>query len=346
MDPVRSLRDLARRLKLSPATVSLALNGYAQVAEATRQKVLAGAMTHGYRPNAALAQSLSRRKGQVHSLRNTVSIAYLRSTPQAGGDGIPHWTLSLRGLQVAAERRGFTVEDINIHDHRSPRHLLRTLYHRGFRALVLGTFMERIRFRPEDLAPFAVVAVGRHDVSPRVHVIRRDEAACIRLLCQKLLQQGHQRPGFCLMRHEPLLNDDRDRLGAWMTEAEADPMFKRVPPFLGNLTADNDAEALVRWYHLHRPDIVVGFHSGHHWALHQAGVRIPSACAYLQMHVAAWEKHYSGCSDYLADFGRHSLPMIERLLSHGELGVPRIAHDVVLQPEWVEAASPTPDPPR
>lgn len=45
------LKELSELLQLSQTTVSRALNGYPEVAEATRQRVRAAAEAHGYRPN-------------------------------------------------------------------------------------------------------------------------------------------------------------------------------------------------------------------------------------------------------------------------------------------------------
>ncbi|QYK40453.1 MAG: substrate-binding domain-containing protein [Paracoccaceae bacterium] len=46
-----NLKELAEKLGLSPTTVSRALNGYPEVNEATRERVLAAARRHNYRPN-------------------------------------------------------------------------------------------------------------------------------------------------------------------------------------------------------------------------------------------------------------------------------------------------------
>lgn len=47
-----NLKELASKLGLSPTTVSRALNGYPEVNEATRERVIAAARRHNYRPNA------------------------------------------------------------------------------------------------------------------------------------------------------------------------------------------------------------------------------------------------------------------------------------------------------
>jgi LacI family transcriptional regulator len=46
-----NLKDLSQKLGLSPTTVSRALNGYPEVNETTREKVMAAAKRHNYKPN-------------------------------------------------------------------------------------------------------------------------------------------------------------------------------------------------------------------------------------------------------------------------------------------------------
>ena len=49
--PPMNLKEFATKLGLSPTTVSRALNGYPEVNEATRERVMAAAKRHNYRPN-------------------------------------------------------------------------------------------------------------------------------------------------------------------------------------------------------------------------------------------------------------------------------------------------------
>ncbi len=46
-----NLKQLSQLLQLSPTTVSRALNGFPEVSEATRKRVRAAALAHGYQPN-------------------------------------------------------------------------------------------------------------------------------------------------------------------------------------------------------------------------------------------------------------------------------------------------------
>ncbi|MEM1064099.1 MAG: LacI family DNA-binding transcriptional regulator [Pseudomonadota bacterium] len=66
-----NLKELAQSLGLSPTTVSRALNGYPEVSEATRRRVLDAADAHNYRPDTratALATGRAMRIGHVITL--------------------------------------------------------------------------------------------------------------------------------------------------------------------------------------------------------------------------------------------------------------------------------------
>jgi len=64
LSPLSNLKHLARSLGLSITTVSRALDGYSDVAPATRERVRAAAEAINYRPNSA-ARSLRRRKAEA-----------------------------------------------------------------------------------------------------------------------------------------------------------------------------------------------------------------------------------------------------------------------------------------
>lgn len=67
-----NLKELASRLGLSPTTVSRALNGYPEVNEATREKVLAAARRHNYRPN---ARAIRLATGRAMALGHVIPLA-------------------------------------------------------------------------------------------------------------------------------------------------------------------------------------------------------------------------------------------------------------------------------
>lgn len=67
-----NLKDLAHRLGLSPTTVSRALNGYPEVNEATRERVIAAAKEHNYHPN---ARAIRLATGRAMAVGTVIAIA-------------------------------------------------------------------------------------------------------------------------------------------------------------------------------------------------------------------------------------------------------------------------------
>ena len=65
------LKELADRLGLSQTTVSRALNGYPEVAEATRERVAEAAQRYGYRPNASARRLATGRAGAIGAVMKT-----------------------------------------------------------------------------------------------------------------------------------------------------------------------------------------------------------------------------------------------------------------------------------
>lgn len=67
-----NLKDLSHRLGLSPTTVSRALNGYPEVNEATRERVIAAAKEHNYHPN---SRAIRLATGRAMAVGHVIAIA-------------------------------------------------------------------------------------------------------------------------------------------------------------------------------------------------------------------------------------------------------------------------------
>lgn len=94
-----NLKELSAKLGLSQTTVSRALNGYPEVSEATRARVLAAAERHGYRPSPAarrLATGRAQALGVVFPIERNVMLD-------------PHYVEFLAGVCEVAGRHGFDI---------------------------------------------------------------------------------------------------------------------------------------------------------------------------------------------------------------------------------------------
>jgi DNA-binding LacI/PurR family transcriptional regulator len=187
------LKDLARYLGLSTATISTVLNGTpaaAEIPRATQERILAAAQKFNYRPN-ALARSLrGMRSHTVGVLVPEISDPYGALVLGALGD----YLLS-KGyfFFVATHRRKAELLD-------EYRDLLRQRSVEGF--VVIDTALEKPM-------PLPTVVVSGHRSHPGITniVLNHDHAAHLAL--EHLVQLGHERIAF--IKGQPYSSDSETR---------------------------------------------------------------------------------------------------------------------------------------
>jgi LacI family transcriptional regulator len=179
-----NLKSLAQNLGISETTVSRALNGYPEVSERTRQRVLAAAEQFGYRPN-PMARSLA--SGRT----NVVGIIH----PLVANDlADPMFMQIVGGMVEALEARQMDLVMAPV----SPANELRSYEHmvkeRRVDGLIVGRtklYDERVAYLAKQGLPF--VAHGRTRVNEPHAWFDYDNESGMRVAVEHLLAHGHQR---------------------------------------------------------------------------------------------------------------------------------------------------------
>lgn len=205
-----NLKTLAKSLGLSETTVSRALNGYPEVSEHTRERVLALARATGYRPNPAarnLALGRTNMIGVVHPLH-----------PADFGD--PMFLEVVAGMTEALSEQDM---DLIIAPARTDKKL------HAYEQLVQGnrvdglivtrtcTHDERVGYLTQAHMPF--VTYGRTLTEIPYAWFDYDNEAGIRLAAERLVSLGHQRIGF--VGASPDLMFARQRLQSFIASVQA-----------------------------------------------------------------------------------------------------------------------------
>lgn len=179
-----NLKSLAKSLGVSEATVSRALNGYPEVSERTRVKVLAAAEAAGYRPN-PLARSLA--VGRT----NTIGMIH----PYQPNDiGDPMFMEMIAGMAASLEERQMNLIIVPA----SPENELQA-YHRMLKdRRVDGLIVARTRLQDERISylatqKFPFVAHGRTSVNEPHAWFDYDNASGMKLAVDYLHQLAHRR---------------------------------------------------------------------------------------------------------------------------------------------------------
>jgi LacI family transcriptional regulator len=185
---LNSLRQLASTLGLSITTVSRALDGYPDVAAATRQRVIDAAKASGYRPHAA-ARRL--RLGSTETVTMVIP-----GTP--GHFDEPLYLELLTTLGARFDAAGFDLTVLAARDPKEEAAVYRRLVE-GRRTD--GLVVARTRCRDQRIsyltaACFPFVTIGRTETRlPYAHVDGDGESA-FRAATETLIALGHRRIAF------------------------------------------------------------------------------------------------------------------------------------------------------
>jgi LacI family transcriptional regulator len=182
-----SLRVLAQSLGLSITTVSRALDGYGDVAEATRERVRAAAETAGYRPNSA-ARRLR---------RGSTEIVTLVLPAEPGHFNEPLYIELLRSTGAALAEHGYDLTLIAALPGPDELKTYRRLVdgRRSDAIIVVRTRREDARLRYLTDAGFPFVAMGRSDFAEPYAFIDGDGEAAFHDAVLRLAGLGHRAIG-------------------------------------------------------------------------------------------------------------------------------------------------------
>jgi len=179
-----NLKDLAKTLGISETTVSRALNGYPEVSERTRKRVLEAAQLAGYRPN-PMARSLA--SGRT----NVVGIIH----PLLPNDlADPMFMQIVDGMTQALEARQMDLIIAPVSSGNELRSYQHMVQERRVDGLIVGRtrlYDERVAYLAKQGLPF--VAHGRTRVNEPHAWFDYDNEAGMRIAVEHLLAHDHQR---------------------------------------------------------------------------------------------------------------------------------------------------------
>lgn len=197
-----TIRDLAEKLNLSITTVSRALDGYDDVAEETRKRVVEAARQIGYVPSAA-ARQLRRKR--------TDAIGYIlpTSSPQFSD---PFYVSFLTGLcdEVASNRLDMMVTSCQPNSAEEKQEYNRWVQSHRVDGIVLNRIRVndwRVAFLAENKIPF--VTLGKPDNDNSHPYIWVDERNGVQRLVKHLLDKGHRKVAFVCGPADLLIQQER-----------------------------------------------------------------------------------------------------------------------------------------
>lgn len=327
MGDTPTLKDLAEKLGLSVAAVSLGLRHMGNVSEATCKRIEAAAREMGYVPNphAAALGTRTRRAGV-----KGVPLAVFRR-PIGAGTGLYPIHDFVSGIAERAAALGYRLEFFDVKKNQEIPHLLRSLFSRGFQGIFLPQIGADFCERDYDWSAFSVVGCGRYDKKCVFHTVRQEIFEGMRTLLDEMVRRGYRRICLGLLQHDPPIVDDYARVAVAQSFDSVDSIRTRV--FLTPL--NGDLSGFVKWAIAEKADAVIGFSDGHYYALLEAGIKIPQDMGFASLHHPETEEiKISGISPRDKLCGIVAANRMDMMVRHHERGIPEVVEQIVIPPDW------------
>lgn len=344
------LKDVARAAGVSVSAASHALNGTGNISAGTRERIRAVAEDLGYRRNAALSAIAARRWQSGGSSRYArvgfISVIESAQRMQQAG-GVDQTVLERSGLE-----HGMQIDKHQaLNSLAQLRDYIKRLTRMGYEGLLLMNSDAEEWLAELNPARLSVLGINDLPNAFPFHRIETDWGHAVRECYQRLEKAGCRRIGAALPRHNVRTAQERNRLGAYYSEAAGEGLEDLVPILetsLGASEATQCAEMLA-WYRRHRPDGIVFWIPTPVYGLMKDGMRIPEEVqvACINKIREPWFEPFSGVVASSTILAEEASRLLFEMIVHRRQGRPKhpICHRLRMPwspgPSIVEAYRPS-----
>lgn len=327
-----TLRALAHRCGISPATVSRALSGHPNVSAKVRAKVLQFAEQHGYQRNQLISGVMAQvRNARTQHFVGNLAVVHVPSPEQP--EPRPMQQRMIKGAQARAQDLGFQIGTFTLGPGaKAQATLARVLRARGVMGVVFLHSNSNGRVAAFPAGDFAVVQIDYDSPELRHHTVSLDHHFTLIGALTRLRAAGYQRIGLFLERHK----DDRllhKWSAAFRSFQENQGGIGHVPPL--QVTELKQPE-FNSWRKGHQPDLVIGHVDRALTWLDEAGLRVPEEIGFFNLN---WDERTRPCAGLDLRPELHGSVAVETLaaqIQRSERGWPADPRTVMFNGQWID----------
>jgi DNA-binding LacI/PurR family transcriptional regulator len=313
-------RDIARRLGVSHATVSLALRDHPRISIATREEVKRIAGELGYQPTPSLRIFSNHSCFKKRSYK-LAPLGWINAW-SAPGQLVKHHEYGgyWRGACEAASRMGYRLEEFRIHSGTTAKELKQRLRAASFHGLLLppGGDLPALEHFPWE--KHHVVSLSHYTVAPAIPLVAPDRVGNCSLAFKMMRNRGYRRIGFLTDRFPETIHDKLSVAGFLATQCES-PAEEHLPVFT---TEDHPLPPqLSQWVAEHRPDAILTDLPDAALLLKRAGIRIPHDLG-LAFSCRSRALDSAGIDCHPEEVGRTGVEMLRRAIDGFLMDDPKI----------------------
>jgi DNA-binding LacI/PurR family transcriptional regulator len=332
--------DIAEKIGVSHATVSLALRNHPGISEKRREEVKGIAKQMGYVPDPHLAALAAyRRANSPAGIRS--AIAWINHWEQPD-DLRKHREFDLywRGAAEAATRYGYRLEEIRWLPEYSARRFEQILLTRGISGVLIPPHPKLPDWGDFDWSKFSIIRFGLSVASPDSHLVTADHLRAVIMAVHKLADYGYRRIGLVMPA-----NVDR-RLGGGfvggLSSAGQSFGMPVVPPLLTEekvycINPVKARQSLSQWLKKHEPDVLLTSEAESVTLLRQLGYRIPKDIAVAGTAVDVPVD--AGIDQHSEAIGRIAVEALVAQINLNERGEPQDPYRVLVESRWRDGKS-------
>ena len=337
-----TIADVARRLRVSKATVSVALRGKPGVSQEVATRIRAAAVRMGYHLNPLLGIHMAQVRNNRQA-RFQATIAWINSHVSIEA---PRSTVSyqegLEGARRQAEAMGYALDEFWMHaPDMTPQSATRILRARNVAGLIIGPQPAAGGHLDLGWEHFSAVALGYSLASPELHRVSNGQRASMQEAFEQLERFGYKRIG-AIINEE---NNDRVRR-AWTSGAwdayHSHSKSSRIEPLLFH-ERDNPltSSKVADWVQKNRPDgvIIEDYVPVILAGLEMRGLKSGRDIALVSRNVHEGEKLLAGINQEGAAVGAAAVNFLVGMIQRNERGVPRHPLQLLLPGTWQSGPS-------
>ncbi|EIP97738.1 transcriptional regulator [Opitutaceae bacterium TAV1] len=325
-----TLKLIAARLGVSHSTVSLALRNDHRISTAMRTKVQKTASALGYRPDPAMSALIAWRQ-RNRPAGNYGKLAVLNAWGEPE-EALPNFfRTQLSSVRTRADALGYKTEVFDVPaEEQEQKRLSRILEARGIRGVIVGPVPAERPHLFLDWKRFCVIALGHSLASPKFHYAANNHYMSVETAYRKLRALGYRRIGF----HNFAESEKRNRglyLATYMRCLFVDGIsVDAFPPLL--VPAGENA-GIVEWVTRHKFDAVIsGVSLVLAKLLGEAGIGVPDDVGIVA--IGTGDPLSAAMEEDLGAVGESAVNLLHSMLLHGDRGVPKRRHTLLVDPFW------------
>lgn len=330
-----TLQTLATLSGFAVTTVAAALRGEQRISLATREKISALALQHGYRRNLAASLLGARRVANQPTLGAALLVRL--------NDGSSPYATP---FQTHFRNAGWSFQVVNLSSSEAALPTAKRLLRSGVDALLLGpTTPPDLLLKDFPWSDFAVISLIRHRVGEGFDTVRTNHFNSMLRLIGKVRELGYRRIGILHRRHSPAIEDDEARLAASLllrlrdTGQGARLSILEVP--LNAPALDHPwPETVDAWIVRQRLEVIIGFNPADSHLLKATGRSVPNDIAFAALHTfRRHQPNWAGLEAPAEVLAPIAALRLEQKMRLGERGLSTNPIETVVTPNFIPGSS-------